>query len=195
MFSFFDLLFKLLSHYYFLRFSSHCHGKLSKEFYILGNFVMSDVSFAMIKNLPACNFVVLKTLDFDQSSNFLSEDWIRHSNDLHILNSVHLVDKILDFFRIYILPSSNDHIFFPSNYRKITLLVNNADIPRFHPSILDRLSSGTCVTPILKHNMPSFGQVLSRLTYFNYLPILVDYFGLEPIQDFANCCCLFHHAI
>ena len=114
-FSFFHLFFKLLLHNVLLNLSCYCKGKLSNKLYVLGDFVMSDISFAVIQYLMAGNLVVLKTFHFNYCSYLLSEFLIRNSNHLNILNSVHFENKVLNLFRINVLPSSYDHILFPTN--------------------------------------------------------------------------------
>ncbi len=113
--TFLHLLFKLLSHHKFLNLTCHSQWILCYKFYVLWDFIMCNIPFTMIKNLFWCYFIMLKAFNFDQSSNLFSKLFIRNCNNLNILNSFHLVKIILNFFRIHILTSPDDHIFLPSN--------------------------------------------------------------------------------
>ena len=76
---------------------------------------MGNATFAVIKNLFSCNFVMLETLNLDYSNNLFTEFFIRNTNNLGILHSVHFKQKVLNLLWINVFASSDYHIFFPSD--------------------------------------------------------------------------------
>ena len=128
MLPFLHLLLELFSHYELLRLSSHCQGKLSHEFYVFWYLVMGNVTFTMIEDLFACNLIVFQTFYLYQSDYFFAKFLIRNSNDLNVLYAIHLEDVILNFLRINVLASSDNHVFFSSNNREVAIIINDTHI-------------------------------------------------------------------
>ncbi len=148
MISLFHFFLELFSHYIFLNFSCYCQRKLCHEFNISRYFVMGYGTFAMVYYLISSYFVVLQILYFYHCSYLLSVFLIWNSNNLHIEHTFHFIKKILYLFWIYVLSSSNYHVFFSSNYREKSLFIYNSHIATFHPTVLNRFLSSLFITPI-----------------------------------------------
>ena len=195
MFSWFHFLFKLLSHYVFLDFSWYCQGILSHELDIFWNFVMGNATFAVIKNLFCCHFVMFQTLNFDDCNNLLTKFFIRNSNNLSILHSIHFKQKVFNLLWIHVFTSSDDHIFFSSDNWQVSFFIKNCHITWFHPSILNWFLCCSFISPVWEHDMPAFGQELSGFSNLNGFSVLIDDFGFHSVENSSDCGSLFDHGV
>jgi hypothetical protein len=139
-----------VSHLILSNLTSDCEWKLSNKSNISRYLVMSDLSLAVFQEIICWSFSLL--FKFNPSTQFFSHKVIIHSNYLDICNIRMLHEVFLNFHRINILTTSDDHILKSAYDLQEPVFVKLTKITSLNPPFAIYSIFGLlCIIPVSRH--------------------------------------------
>lgn len=123
-----------LTHHILLYFACHSERVVFHKPNEFRDFEMCDLPFAESAYiLFSCGLGFW--LENYPCTHYLSKIIIRHSNDLHVLNSFVSSQELLNLFGVNVLASSDDHVSHATKHSAVALLIHHRCVSSVHPSI------------------------------------------------------------
>src|SRR6476646_8141289 len=111
----------------------------------------------------------------DQGTELFAIFRVRNAENLDVLNIGVPIQIFLDFARIEVLATADDHVLDASNDAAISIVVDGRQIARMHPaSRIDSLPCQRLVVPIAEHHRVSPRAELPGFATRDYLTVSLD---------------------